>query len=164
MYILCLFLLMPFIYYAVQIMNNNVPYLRTLTKLKKDRPSKCNMLLLLANLIYNYFKIVMIQKLNQNVIKIDKNKYIIQFTLEGSIFKKIVYVTDEVPTVLQVLDDDNNDVTHEIEPYFQNIKTLDNIKPKDLNYKKLIFETIMGEEQEFEADEYISFTETLELD
>ena len=65
---------------------------------------------------------------------------------------------------MQVLDDDNNDVTHEIEPYFQNIKTLDNIKPKDLNYKKLIFETIMGEEQEFEADEYISFTETLELD
>ena len=57
--------------------------------------------------------------------------------------------------ILQVLDDKNNDITTEIEPYFQNIDIVTEINPKMLNYNKLIFETILGDEKEFDMEDTI---------
>ena len=115
-----------------------------------------DVLLLFVSIIYNFMKIVVIQKLNKNVIRINNNQYRVQFVIKGTVINQIITLNSDPGPVLQVLDDKDNDITTEIEPYFQNISITTEFTPKILNHNKLIFETIMGDEKEFSMEDTIN--------
>ena len=51
--------------------------------------NKCKMIKILFYVAYNGIKILIIQWLNQNVIYVNDNEYILQFVINGTIYKKL---------------------------------------------------------------------------
>tara|TARA_B100001250_G_scaffold230478_1_gene197837 strand:- start:843 stop:1190 length:348 start_codon:yes stop_codon:yes gene_type:complete len=113
------------------------------------------MLKILFYVGYNGLKILMIQWINQNVIHVKDNEYILHFVINGTVYKKYIKVEDDDNPIIQVLTDDDDDVTNEIEPYFNSFYFKRQLTCENLNYKQLTFNTLDGEDTTFKDNELI---------
>ena len=75
------------------------------------------------------------QWLNNTVVLIGKNKYEIRFCIGGKIYKTIVKHRIGPSPILQVVDQDDNDITHVVEPYM--LFNTNEISPGDLSYNNI---------------------------
>ena len=158
MYYILLLPILYILYISYNTINHKYKQLEKLSSLtgkNNENTSVKKVLTLFFSIIFNFLKIYAIQLFNKNVIRLNKNQYILQFIIKGTVIKQIVTINSDPGPILQVLDDKNNDITTEIEPYFQNIDIVTEINPKMLNYNKLIFETILGDEKEFDMEDTI---------
>jgi len=108
-------------------------------------------LVLTFKLIFHLLYINMLQYLNKSVVKVTKNKYIIEYVINGQNYKLFVFL-DKTQRVLQIIDSNDNDVTDNVVPFLGPNYKLHNQKiyPYLLGYKTLTFELTDGTEIYFE--------------
>lgn len=131
-----------------------------LNKKKRDFIRKIGIskiLYITCSLLLNAIYIFLSQKLNKSLIHINNNIYDIQYVVKGQLYKIRFKVPISPSLILLITDEDNNDVTNDILPYIGPDNNFHGIKytPKSFNKKKLIFETINGDELTFSEDDTI---------
>lgn len=103
----------------------------------------------------SYLKLI--TYLNNSVKKIDKNKYEVSYVINGKLYKMVTSTARGPVPILQILNEDNIDVTEYIIPYMGPNNDWHNKKyfPDFFNYKSLIFELSNGERKIFNHSETI---------
>jgi hypothetical protein len=92
----------------------------------------------------------------KNVKKIDKNKYELFFGIEGKIYRLVVNHKRGPSHILQIIDNNDNDITNKLEPYFNtSMNIVNEFTPKYFGYDILTIETVCGTERTFKEDEII---------
>lgn len=93
--------------------------------------------------------ITLCQKLNKSVHKIGKNLYEIRYVIEGRMYRMLVAPKRGPTRILQVIDEDDNDITDEVLPYLgpQELGTHGCfLTPRHLGKQTLVFNTHNGDE------------------
>jgi hypothetical protein len=108
-------------------------------------------------LLINMFYISFIQYMNNTIIKQGNNTYILTYTIKGKLYKNIIKPIRGPNLVIQVISNENEDVTDKILPYMgpRNDWNGNNIKPSFFNYESLTFELSNGNEISFEKNDII---------
>ena len=88
------------------------------------------------------------QWLNNTVIMIGKNKYEIRFCIGGKIYKAVVKHKLGPSPILQVVDKDDNDITHVVEPYI--LFNSQQVSPGDLSYDTITIMYSNGTDKQYE--------------
>lgn len=145
-------ILLPVLFYYIQVIGYNSLHKRITTG---NISSGYKMMKILFYVTYNGIKILIIQWLNQNIIYIKDDEYIIQFIINGTIYKKFIKIEDNDNPIIQVLNDEE-DVTEYVEPYFNSFYFKRNLTCKNLKYKTLTFNTLDGEDKTFTENELIT--------
>ena len=98
-----------------------------------------------------------VQWMNNSVRKIGKNKYLVQYTINGRLFKMVVWPRRGPVPVLQVSDEHRNDVTDAVVPYMGPAYDWHrrNVSPGTLGYASLLFELSNGESRFLNAGDVI---------
>ena len=106
-------------------------------------------------IVCSLFYLSFIQYMNNSMIKLGKNKYLVTYTIKGKLYKMIVVPRRGPAPVLQVIDDEiREDVSDEVIPYMGPQYDWHN---SDITFselfgrKKLVFELSNGEEQSCET-------------
>lgn len=109
------------------------------------------------SLIIKALWINIIQYMNNTIIKIDKNTYIITYVVNGNIYKMKVTKLRGPSKVLMVTDENNEDVSDIIIPYMGVEQNFHNNKYKVdfFKRKELAFQLSNGDEKVFEGDNEI---------
>ena len=102
-----------------------------------------------------YLKLV--TYLNNSIKKIDKNKYEVSYVINGKIYKMVTSPSRGPVPIVQIINENNIDVTEHILPYMGPNNDWHNRKyfPDFFNYKSLIFELSNGERKTFNHSETI---------
>ena len=105
------------------------------------------------------FWVKYIQYLNTSVKKIDKNKYILTYTIDGKLYKMIIKKKTGPSNILLILDENNKEISYLIEPYIGPEKDFHNkeITPCFFNKKEIIFEMTDGETIVFKEKDVLKF-------
>jgi len=108
-------------------------------------------------MVFESLYLKLIVYLNNSVKKIDKNKYEVSYVINGKIYKMVTTTARGPIPVIQILNEDNIDVTEHIAPYMGPNNDWHNRKyfPNFFNYKLLIFEMSDGEKKKFNDSETI---------
>lgn len=104
--------------------------------------------------------ITIIQTLNNSVVKkTSSNTYEIRYVLSGKIYKLVVIPKKGPKNVLQVIDDNNQDITNLIVPYLGPAEDWHSskFKPSFFNRKTLTFNLSSSDDVTFTQDEEIKF-------
>lgn len=109
-------------------------------------------------LISKAFYLSFLQYMNNSIKKIDKNNYEISYLIDGKMYKMIVKPHKGPACILQVIDENNKDITDEIIPYLgpENDWHGRKFSSKDFKKKSLTFELGNGEERTFEEGEILN--------
>jgi len=145
-------ILLPVLFYYIQVIGYTNIHKRITTG---NISSGYKTMKILFYVTYNAIKILILQWLNQNIIYVKDDEYIIQFIINGTIYKKFIKIEDNDNPIIQVLNDDE-DVTEYVEPYFNSFYFKRNLTCKNLKYKTLTFNTLDGEDKTFTEDEVIT--------
>lgn len=107
--------------------------------------------------IYSVIYYVIIQKLNKSVKRLDKHNYEITYSIGGKIYKFITAHKRGMGSILQIIDQDENDVTEKIEPFFGPHENFHHIKykPSSFGCETLTFNYCNGNTKLFEEDEVL---------
>ena len=101
--------------------------------------------------------LTLLQRINNSVTKIDKNRYMVEFCIKGKWYKQIFATTAGPSSIVQIIDENEDDVTTEVEPYINSLKaTSGDINLKYLNYKTLTFNMADGESKLLTVDDSLS--------
>jgi phage anti-repressor protein len=100
---------------------------------------------------------MVINDINRTVKKINKNQYEITYVVAGKVHKLISNIKRGPKKVLQIIDENNEDVTDEIEPYIGPSEDFHKtyVTPLTFKHKKLIFNTSSGNSLIFKEDQQI---------
>lgn len=96
-----------------------------------------------------------LEKLNKSIKKIDNNTYELSYAVNGKIYKMIIIPNRGPSSVLQVIDDNNDDITDFILPYLgpkENWHGFRGFTPSFFKRKSLTF-NMMSTEKTFYNDE-----------
>ncbi len=109
---------------------------------------------ILLKVVYYAF----LQKINRTVQQTGMNKYEISYVIHGKVYKMVAKVRRGPRRVLQVIDEEDNDVTELIDPYLGPNGDFHNsyITPNFFSKEILIFNLGDGETKSFGAHEVIS--------
>lgn len=109
-------------------------------------------------LILHALYINIIQYMNNSLIKIRKNKYLLQYVINGKNYKMVIQPKKGTPFILQIIDGKDNDVTDIIYPYIGPSYDWHNYSftPSFFNYDSLTFELADGSEKSFSKNEILS--------
>ena len=103
-------------------------------------------------LCYNYAYIRFFSWVNKNVIKkIDKNTYEISFVIGSKVYKIFVNHSREPSDILQIIDENNEDVTDIYEPFFN--YTYIPISPDKFGHETIEIMYSDGESKEYKKNE-----------
>jgi len=138
------------LYFSRNIIKNNY-------KLVKFRKINFKSLKIFIQLFLKVIYILIIQKFSKNLNKIKKNTYELTYSVNGKIFKYRFKIEKGPSKILQIIDNNNNDVTSEIIPYSgpMNDFHMTNYTPKDFNQIELTFNLFNGKELTFKENEII---------
>ena len=91
------------------------------------------------------------------VIKLEKNKYEINYVIGNKLYKFQTKIKRGPSMVLQVIDGEYNDITELIKPYIGPNRDFHNIKytPESLNFNELVFQLATGDEIMFSKSQVI---------
>jgi hypothetical protein len=108
---------------------------------------------MVAESLYNS----LIQYLNNSVIKLNKNTYIVSYVINGKLYKTVVVPKRGPLPVLNVIDENNNDISDIILPYLGPNNDWNKYKftPSFFKSKQLTFELLNGEIKIFNENEVI---------
>lgn len=98
-------------------------------------------------MLFNIVWISMLQYINNTVVCVGKNKYEVSYVISGKLYKFQTKVHRGPIPILQIIDDNDHDVTSLILPYMgPQFKGHDTIPPTPtlLGYESLTFETSNG--------------------
>lgn len=100
-----------------------------------------------------------IQYINNSVRKLDKNIYEVSYIIGGRNYKMITIPKKGPLPFLHIRDENNNDVTEFIIPYYGPNYDWHSISviPQFFKYKRLIFDMEDGSQKIFEELDYINF-------
>ena len=100
-----------------------------------------------------------LEKLNKSIKKIDNNTYEVSYAVNGKIYKMIIIPNRGPSSVLQVIDDKNEDITNLIVPYLGPTEDWHSskFKPSFFNRKTLTFNLSSSDDITFTEDEEIRF-------
>ena len=102
-------------------------------------------------LLWTWMWMFISQWLNNTVIMIGKNRYIVTFTIGGKRYSTIIKHKIGPSPILQVIDDNENDITTEMEPYL--IFEPDVITPGDLGYRDITILSQDGSDTEIKKND-----------
>ena len=118
---------------------------------------KFKLMYLSIHVMLEILYISLTQKLNKSIKKINKNQYEITYCIRGRIYKIRSNIQRGPSQILQIIDENSNDVTAEIEPYMG--PNYDCHKstytPLDFNKQELIFNLSSGQTKVFNASDNI---------
>ena len=116
-------------------------------------------MLCFLTLTFYTLKTSFFQKINGNIVKISKNKYILSYVIAGNYYKTILPLRRGPSPILQILDSNSNDITNDILPYSgldNSFKHTLDLKPIDLGYEELIINMSNGECRTIKAQQSLS--------
>ena len=93
------------------------------------------------------------QWLNSNVVLIGKNRYMVIFAIGGKRYATIIKHEAGPSPVLQVVDNEDNDITNIIEPYV--LFKQENITPGDIGYDCITIMSQDGTDIEYNKNDII---------
>lgn len=106
-------------------------------------------------IVCSLFYLSFLQYMNNSMIKLGRNKYLVTYVINGKMYKMIVIPRRGPAPVLQVIDDEiREDISDDVIPYMGPRYDWHN---SDINFsdvfgrKKLVFELSNGEEQSCET-------------
>lgn len=147
---LILFLGSSLLYFSRNVIKNNY-------QLVKFRKISFKSLRIFIKIFFKVIYISLLQKFSKNLIKINKNTYELSYSVNGKFFKYRFKIEKGPSKILQIIDNNNNDVTSKIFPYLgpqydfhQNKYT-----PKDFNHSELTFNLFDGHELTFNENDII---------
>tara|TARA_B100000900_G_scaffold375068_1_gene356770 strand:- start:241 stop:735 length:495 start_codon:yes stop_codon:yes gene_type:complete len=101
--------------------------------------------------------LTILQKVNNSVIKLDKNKYLVQFCIKGKWYKQIIHAKSGPSVIVQIIDENENDVTEEVEPFWNWLSCSNtDIDVKYLKYNTLMFNMDDGDSKLLTKDDKLS--------
>ena len=165
-YILLFLLLCVYTYYSSFIsetyhnFRNNYTRVKTLTKTMPGIQLNISKLFITSiKTIFSLFFVYLTQNWHKTVKRIGFNHYEITYAIRGRSYKLRVKPT-KLPKVLQVIDENDEDVTTEMEPYLGADEKFHGKEytPADLKYKSLTFNMADGNVLEFEEKDYIKLS------
>jgi len=112
-----------------------------------------NSIKLLSTLLW----ISLLQRMNNTVVKINKNTYEITYIVEGKMYKLVTHVKRGPAPILQIISDEENDVTRQILQYLgpdYNCCSND-LEPSFFGYNTLFFEFGDGTNKLYKTGESI---------
>ena len=145
------------------IKNSVVPYINKAKSLKTlvstQYTGKFNILWVSLTIIFKALYIMLIQYLNNTVIKIDKNKFQITYVIDGKLYKLVVKTKRGPRSVLIVYNENQQDMTDIILPFLGPQEDLhrQDYTPDFFNSCSLTFELSNGSELTFKTGETINF-------
>ena len=134
----------------VKFVKNKYKKIKNLTKLVSS-VEKNNLLILygvLKLIFFNYY-ILLTQYLNKNVKQINSKTYELSYVINNKLYKNIITIKRGPQPILQIINDENIDVTEQVLPYLGPCYDWhkNDITPKILGYKNLTF--IVNDEQKY---------------
>jgi len=134
---------------------NNIKRLYNLVSTRHSSPIIITLISL--KMIFQSFYIEFQQYINNTIVKIDKNKYLITYIINGRTYKMIITPCRGPINILNIINDENKNITDEILPYLGHNNDWNNYKfnPKFFGYKSLTFELINGENITFYGEDTI---------
>ena len=105
------------------------------------------------------FFIKYIQFINKTIHKIDKNNYVLTYTIDGKLYKMIIKKKSGPSNILLILDENNKEISHLIDPYIGPENNFHNseITPSFFNKKEIVFEITDGEPIVFKEKDVLKF-------
>ena len=109
------------------------------------------------SIIFKIFYISICQSLNKCIETKDNGQYVITYVIRGRLYKMIIDSPKGPKKFIQIIDNDDEDITDILEPYigpnsdFHNKKTT----PADFKYKNLTFNMTDGSTLFFEKNDII---------
>lgn len=155
-----LLLLSLFIYFFDGIMNlmyilftNIYKYYSLYKNFKNVTKMSCfSILSKCFKLCYNYATVRFFSWVNGNVIrKIDRNLYEVSFVIGSKVYKMFVNHSREPSDILQIIDENNEDVTEIYEPFFN--YTYIQISPEQFGHDNIEIMYSDGESKEYKKNE-----------
>jgi hypothetical protein len=109
-------------------------------------------------MIFQALYLAFTQYLTNSVKKLDKNVYLVEYIIGGKVYKMIVMPKRGPNPVVQIRDENEDDITDNIIPYFgPNYNWhMVNIIPQFFKCKKMTFELDDGTQKIFDELEYIN--------
>jgi hypothetical protein len=62
-------------------------------------------------------KINILQKLNGNIVKVSRDRYLVNYCINGKVYKMITRVKKGPLNIIQVIDNNSSDITSIVTPY-----------------------------------------------
>ena len=120
----------------------------SLNKLVATRYKGCFQIFVISvQLISKALWLNFLQYINTSVKPIGNNEYELSYVIKGKIYKMIVKPECGPNSVLLVLDENDEDITHVVSPYFA--PQICDVTPKSLGYQKVTVELFTGENKTF---------------
>lgn len=116
-----------------------------------------NLIKITISLLLQALWYYILQKINNNVVKITKNHYQVTFAIGGKVYKAIVEHNSSPSSVLQVIDSHSNDITDAIEPFLFFRK--EDVTPALLGFDDITVIDITGETKEIKKFEKINISD-----
>ena len=126
------------------------------TLVSKKHDSRLMIITVSLYMILKKYYLIFLQYMNNSVKKIDKNSYEVTYCVNNKIYKMIVKQTKGPKPFLKIIDEEDNDITHEIEPYIgpgHDFHKSGELTPKFFARKKIIVHRYNGETHIFEDEE-----------
>jgi hypothetical protein len=126
-----------------------------LRKIKKTMGIQISykMVWMMCWLLWTTFWLMLSQWLNSNVVAIGKNRYMVIFAIGGKRYATIIKHQTGPSPVLQVIDNEDNDITNIIEPYV--LFKQENITPGDVGYDSISIMNQDGTDTEYNKNDII---------
>ena len=119
---------------------------------------KFKLMYISLRIICEMLYISLCQRLNKSVKRIGKNQYEISYSIQGKVYKIRSKILRGPSQILQIIDENSDDITHQIVPYIgpnydfhKSVYT-----PSDFSKKQLIFNLSSGQTKIFNESENIS--------
>jgi len=151
-----------FIYYdGLTIIKNTHRRFKKVNKLVAYNNNRgyLNILYISICMIIEAFYINLLQYLNKSILK-QNNKYILTYVINGKVYKMVIVIKKGPSTILLISDENNNDVTNSIIPYFGPNDNWHHstFTPSFFHKKELTFQLYDGTEKTYNENEIIVFS------
>ena len=151
-------------YYLYPYIRENCKKVNTMKNAVYTMTNHKNIFSVIKSAIFIVCKLIwltLLQKVNNSVIKLDKNKYLVQFCIKGKWYKQIIHAKSGPSSIVQIIDQNENDVTEEVEPFYNWLCCANkDIDVKYLKYDSLIFNMDDGDSKVLTKDDKLSSLES----
>ena len=138
------------LYFSKNIIKNNY-------QLIKIRKINFKSLKFILRIFIQLFYISFIQKIAKNIQKIDKNSYELSYIINNKLYKLKLKIQKGPSPILQIINNDDDDITYKILPYLGPDYNFNGIKytPRDFDTQELTFNLINGKTMTFKKNDII---------
>lgn len=139
----------------IKVLEGQYNRIKKLREMKKTMNIQFNfkMFMTICWLLWTTMWMMISQRLNNNVEQIGKNKYVVKFVIGGKRYSTVIKHNPGPSPVLQVVDNDDNDITYIVEPYI--LFNSHEITPGELGYENMSLMTNDGSDINIDKNDKI---------